>query len=276
FGSLYHVRELGVGTGWKLNDKMKLGVRLRLLQGVRMMDLQGLQYSLLTAENGTSINLEAQYNLLASQQVGAVGLVDFQGFGVGVDAGLTYALNDKLELSAALNDLGATFWSANQVADDITVNWSGVFVTSIFEDSIPEILQAEVDSLQEIIFPDTVEASHTLFAPLSIRLGATYKIGEKGKLSGTFVYNPVRTGAYARLPLFSVAYQHEVIDGLVLGANAYGGGLDMYGFGAMANYRFNINNVFIDLVAGGDNWLGILIPGSARGFSVFGGVGVGF
>ena len=276
FANLYQVRELGVGTGWKLNDQMKLGVRLRLLQGVRMLDLKRLNYSLFTETSGTQIALNADYDLLTSQQIGTVGLFDFQGFGFAADVGMTYAIGEKLELSAAINDIGATFWQANQITDQIDIDWEGVFVTSIFEDSVPEILEQEVDSLSELIFPDTVEASHTLMAPLSIRIGATYNIGTNGQVSGTLVYNPIKTGAYARLPIFSVAYQHQVIPGLTLGANAYGGGLDSFGFGAMANYRFKIGTVAIDLLAGGDNWLGMLAGSFGRGFNVYGGIGVGF
>jgi len=73
-----------------------------------------------------------------------------------------------------------------------------------------------------------------------------------------------------------VTYQHKVVEGLTLGANAYGLGLDSYGFGAMANYQFTIGSVSLDVLAGSDNLLGLVMPKVGRGMNAYGGLGVSF
>ena len=149
-----------------------------------------------------------------------------------------------------------------------------MFITSLFDDSIPEILEQEVDSLRDLVFPDTVASNLTVLTPLSLRLGATMQVGENGQLGALLIYNPSRSGNFTRLPLFNVSYRHEVVTGLRLAANAYVGGTDAYGFGAMATYRIAIQDWAVDLAIGGENVIGYLSPSAGRGFSFFGGIGV--
>ncbi|MEY3443290.1 MAG: hypothetical protein RLZZ519_1571 [Bacteroidota bacterium] len=274
-GNLARVRELAVGTGWKW-DQLSFGARIRLKQGIRMANLDHLNYSLFTETNGTQVQLAADYDLSLTPKLAKTGLFAFQGFGAGLDLGMRYELNEKLDFDFAVTDLGFTSWKTNQIADEVNVNWEGFSVTSLFMDSVSTIIQDQVDSIKGVLLPDTIEGRTMLMAPMSIRASATFHLNEQANLSGTIVWNPIASGAPTRLPLISVAYQHELIEGLTLGANAYGLGLDTYGFGAMANYQFSVGSASFDILAGSDNLLGLIAPGIGRGMSVYGGVGVGF
>ncbi len=274
-GNISRVRELAFGTGWK-TDKLSFGARLRIKQGIRMANLAYSHYSLYTAANGTEVELEADYDLALTPKLAKPGLFAFQGIGAGVDLGVRYQLSEKLDLDLAVTDFGFTSWKTNQLADEVNVNWEGFSVTSLFMDSVSTIIQDQVDSIKGILLPDTIEGRTMLMAPMSIRASATFHLNEQANLSGTIVWNPIAIGAPTRLPLISVAYQHELIEGLTVGGNVYGLGLDTYGFGAMANYQFTVGSASFDILAGSDNLLGLVVPSIGRGMSVYGGVGVGF
>jgi hypothetical protein len=268
-------RELGIGTGWKW-DKLSFGVRLRLKQGIKMADLDHLNYSLYTEANGTQVHAQADYDLFTTKKLGKTGIFTFQGFGAGVDLGMRYQLSEKLEIDIAANDIGFTSWATQNMNDTVDVQWEGISVPSLLQDSVSELIDEQVDSVKALLLPDTVEGRHLLLAPLALRAHATFHISEKASLAGSVVWYPLAVGQHTRLPLVGLTYQHEVIEGLTLGAAAYGLGLDSYGFGAMANYQFTIGSATFDIMAGSDNVLGFLVPSIGRGMNAFGGVGVAF
>lgn len=273
FARLYSSRKIGFGTAWEFG-KLKLGVRANFISGIRMANLSHLNYSLYTHPDGIELDLQADYSLTTTPKLTDTKLFEMQGIGGSVEIGASYALSEKITLDAAILDLGMTSWKTEKIEDNLDINWEGIFITSIFQDSIPETIEAEVDSLRELIFPDTVAGSTSVISPASFRLGMTMKIGEKGQFGAMLMYNPTRSGAYTRMPLLNIRYQHEVIDGLRLAANAYGGGTDSYGFGLMAAYRIPIKEWAIDLTIGGENVLGYVAPSLGRGFGFFGGLGV--
>lgn len=276
FAKILNYRSLGVGTAFDF-DKIKLGVRLNLLEGRRMLDLDRMSYSLFTSANGTELDLSASFDLYGTPTQSNLELFEFQGLGASLDAGLIYQVNEKLQIDFALVNLGYLNWTSNNLLHDVNIeDWEGVFVTNIFEDSIPALVEQEVDSLEQLIFPDTVAGNHGFLTPMSIRLGGTYRLGTNNQIGCLIVYSPIRQGAHTRLPLTSVIYQHQVIPGLQLGANAYFGGSDTFGFGAMANYGFTVGSANFDVLLGSDNVLGFALTSVGRGFNIYGGLGVGF
>lgn len=272
---LYHVRELSVGTGWKW-DKLSVGGRLRLKQGIRMADLRHLSYSLFTETNGTQVHVDAEYDLYTTPKIGSPGLLAFQGFGAGLDLGMRYAISEQLDMDLAVIDLGFTSWNTNHMSDHVEVQWEGISVVSLFADSVSDIIADQVDSIKAVLLPDTVVERALVLAPVSVRANVAFHLNENARLSGSIVYYPLPNGPRTRLPLIGVSYQHTLVEGLTLGANAYGLGLDTYGFGILANYQFSIGSVSFDLLAGSDNLLGWVAPSIGRGLNAYAGIGVGF
>lgn len=274
-GSLYNARSFGASTYFSLGEKVKLGVRVSLIQGRRYFSLDDADYSLYTSENGTTVDLSANYLFRSTERFRGLGLFGFQGFGASVDVGTIIDVSEKMELAVTLNELGAIVWKTDVRSGTIELNdYEGLVVNNIFEDSLQQLIDTEVDSLTNIIQPDSSVENSTMVMPAQLRIVLSRKIGEKGRLAGTIVYNPIRAGSYTPIPVISLAYQHEVIDDLTLGAQVYGGGYDTFGAGLIGNYRFDAGPVKIDLLLGSDNILGWLAPSIGRGFSFFGGVGV--
>ncbi len=270
---LMRVREIAVGTGWKL-EQLSLGVRLRLKQGIRMLELNDLSYRLFTETNGTVVHANAAYELNMSPTLSNNKLFEFQGFGAGVDIGLRYQINETMDFDFALNNVGAMSWTTNQLKDEVDIEWKGITVTNLFAGGLSDTIDEQIDSLQAIILPDTVEGNRLLMTPAIVRAGFNWRMNEKSLLAGNIIWSPIKGGWHSRLPMISVAYQYEVMEGLKFGANAYGLGLDTFGFGLMGNYHFNAGNMGFDVLAGSDNLLGFVAPGFGRGMSVYAGIGV--
>ncbi|MFM2377129.1 MAG: hypothetical protein RLZZ165_2226 [Bacteroidota bacterium] len=273
---MLRTRELSLGTGWKWG-KLGLGVRLRLKQGIKMLHLADLNYSLYTSPPGTLIHAAGNYDLTASPSLGKAGLFQFQGFGAGLDLGMRYALGEKVEIDAAITDLGMTFWkNCNRIQHSVNASWEGFSIGSLLQDSLSPQMQHLADSIRGILLPDTVQASRTVYSPAVIRGNVTFHLPGTARLSGSVVYSPLAAGARTRRPMIGVTYQQEVVKGLTLGANVYGMGLDSYGFGAMGAYRVAVGGAALDVLLGSDNLAGLVAPALGRGMNLYAGIGVGF
>lgn len=274
--SLYNARGLGANTVFDFGENIHFGVGLTLLQGRRYFEVERATYSVFTSTNGTQVDLNADYAFRNSVNFADPGLFGFAGFGASVEAGLVYEINEKMTLGAALTDLGAISWNTDKFERVVELNdFEGIFIENLLEDSLQPFIDAEVDSLTNLVEPDSSRESYLTATPARLRVDYTYQLGENNSISGSVIYAPFQRGAYTPLPLVNVTYQHEVIDGLTFGANAYGGGYDVYGLGLMGNYRFAAGPTRIDILLGSDNVIGWLAPSAARGLSVYAGVGVG-
>jgi hypothetical protein len=267
-------RSLGIGSAWKFGD-FSVGTRLNLIQGNRFLELSEASYSLYTAPDGEYIDVSGSYDLYSTKK-GSNDPLKFNGMGAGVDLGLAYQINEKLRIDAALIGAGFTNWQGSRVADSIQVYWEGISLANLLEDSLPEAIEQQTDSLRGLLFPDTVDAQRRILLPFQIRLGGSFAIGAHNVIGLQLVYVPMRSGARTPLPVINVNYRHEVIAGLQLGANAYFGGGDAFGLGAMAAYTLPIGSTKLHALAGSDNLLGLLLSSGGKGISLYAGIGFDF
>jgi|GEM_PF-2257323 len=275
--NFYQVNSIGAATTFDINEKLKLGVRLNLLQGSRIFDLEESSYQLYTSSNGTQVDLDANYAFRSSPDLAGSNAFSFNGFGGSLNAGLTYQVNEKIQLEAAVTDLGLLSWTTDKKSRMVELDaFEGIFIENVLADDLSGLIENEVDSLTALITPDSTRESYTMLTPVRLRLGAAYDLNEDAQVIATLIYSPLRQGAHTPLPLLNVTYQHEILDGFMLGANAYGGGYDTYGFGLMGTYRIETDKFDLDLLVGSDNLTGLLVPSVGRGMSAYGGVGVTF
>lgn len=275
YGNFQQWRSIGAGTSFDLGEKLKLGVRLNVLQGSRLFNLEETDYSLYTSANGTQLDLNANYTFYNTPDFGTSKLLDFNGIGASVNAGIVAELNEKMTIEASLTDLGMIAWTTDKNTRSVRLEgFEGIVINSILTDSLDGLIEDEIDSLTNLIIPDSSRESYTTLTPMKIRLGWSYLLGEDGLLNVTIVYNPLRQGTYTPIPLLSVAYQHEVMEGLKIGANAYRGGFDTFGFGLMGTYRIDAGKAKIDILVGSDNITGLLLPSMGNGMNLYGGVGL--
>ncbi|MDE5694294.1 MAG: hypothetical protein K2I09_10335, partial [Duncaniella sp.] len=125
--------EIALGHSHKINDRLRIGATLKLLAGVASVQTNVNTASLqlredtwiagVDAELQTSlknIRYKTKYNEDTRRNyVNGIEIEDFSpisGYGMAVDLGAVYRLNDDWEFSASLLDLGFISWDNNHVA----------------------------------------------------------------------------------------------------------------------------------------------------------------
>lgn len=121
--------ELAFGRAQKINDKLTVGAKVKLLLGAGNMDLE-LNKAYLTAGADGKYTAEVQGELHGNvkgmefkKKVGSnefdkadVNDPSLSGWGLAVDLGATYKLNESWTFSASLLDLGFISWNTDNVA----------------------------------------------------------------------------------------------------------------------------------------------------------------
>jgi len=132
-----------------------------------------------------------------------------KNFGLGVDLGAVYTLNDKFEFSASLTDLAYIKWVVNPQTFAVkgTYFYDGYnFQPSLTGDK--ELIAQNNDSLKgsviNVFYPSLQSESYTSFLTPKLYLGGTFTITEK-----------IRTGALLRVAFF----QHDYHPSLTLSGN---------------------------------------------------------
>ncbi len=129
--------ELSLGHSRQLNEKLRVGGKAKLLVGmanasVKMenvsADLKDANQWVVKADAKSQVSMNGfkyktkskdyysqpgQYDYVSDVDMGTPGV---SGFGLAVDAGASYKVNDDVTVYAALQDLGAIVWTKNYLA----------------------------------------------------------------------------------------------------------------------------------------------------------------
>lgn len=162
--------EIALGHSHKINDRLRIGATLKLLAGVASVQTNVNTASLqlredtwvagVDAELQTSlknIRYKTKYNEDTRRNyVNGIEIEDFSpisGYGMAVDLGAVYRLNDDWEFSASLLDLGFISWNNNHVAstnglqqvvtDDYSFNVDNNDSWDKFKDNLTMLYQLE-------------------------------------------------------------------------------------------------------------------------------------
>lgn len=183
--------ELALGYNRGINKRLSVGGNVKLLSGVAGMrsSLDGV--GIYTDPDDYSLTLKSDFELMI-HGVSTVGTGDFglptdlgnveynyfKNFGLAFDFGANYKLNDKLELSANVIDLGGITWrDGNRWYNDGAeftfegVDWDDYNDDNFFEnlsDSLIDIFNLKKDS----------NYAYTSYLPTRIILGGKYKINK--------------------------------------------------------------------------------------------------
>ncbi len=225
--------ELGFGHSHKINDKLRIGAKLKFLFGVANGDLEmknvvadlsgnnidpatGRQLWTLSGQGMAQVSMKGftyksktseyndpnrgEYEHIDDVDVDGAGL---GGFGMGVDLGAVYKINDHLKVSAAVLDLGFISWSNNMKA----VNSGQTFTFSGFNDAtvgsesgntIDDQWDYYGDQLTDFInLEDKGDAgSLTTALASTVNLGVEYTLPSYDKMSFGFLSSTRINGAF--------------------------------------------------------------------------------
>ncbi|MEZ5042416.1 MAG: DUF5723 family protein [Saprospiraceae bacterium] len=126
-----HYRSMALAYAREMNEKLNLGVRVKLLAGLENIYSKnnGLIFSSFEAGSGSNPD-PAYYTVENNIQVMGAGLHRFRhgkpfplfvegNYGISVDLGGQYKINEDLEVSASVNNLGFLKWNSELTSAEI-------------------------------------------------------------------------------------------------------------------------------------------------------------
>lgn len=261
----YEYWEGAVGSGWQIG-RWLIGARLKSIIGTEAEILDRLSYNLFTESDGTNISVQSSYEFNDTQGDG------IHGLGGGVDLGVSYLLSEKVFLQVALINAGFIRWNGRKREENVTFEYEGVPVDDLLGLGLSNNQLNIADTLQDLFFPVSEDASFTTPLPTSVSIGGAYQFTQEDRLIGSVTYGLTNYGPTTDLPLINVGYHRKFTKYFLLGINAYGGGMDLYGLGGLAACKVPLGSQsFIQIFYHLDNALGFVY---AQGVSMNGGFAI--
>jgi hypothetical protein len=274
--SLNRYREYSVGLSYQLNEKLRIGGRMKYLQGMNNIYNERSDITIATDPETYEITANANLsiktaglnddldNLTKSQFIPGKG-----NRGLGLDLGANYQLNEKINLNASIIDLGYINWKDNtkSYSNKGEFQYNGIELDAFAgnnegarsdgETSFDRVL----DSLEEAMNIDTSTSSYS--APLTSRiyLGGNYQINERS-YAGALIQAEIFQGNI--LPSFTLLYNRKMTKWIGLGASYTMINRSYNNFGLAIN--FNPGPIQFYVVS--DNLLGAFQPQHTRHLQV--------
>lgn len=287
--------ELALGHSRQINDKLRVGANLKFLFGLANIDAEFNKAKLRLGEDhwDATVNAEIQASVkgleyetetsdfsgkpyVNGMDVDGFGL---NGFGMAVDLGAEYKLNDTWRFSAALLDFGFISWSNNMVA---TTNGDKNVTTDKykfdFDENADPDFEDQIDNLGDELMSlyelddEGDKGGRTKMLGATINLGAEYTLPAYNKLKfglmnttrfqGTNTWTEFRLSAnVAPVKIFSAganiaAGTYGMGFGWILSFHPKGFNL----FAAMDHTLGKVSKEFVPLTSKGTFNLGVNIP----------------
>ena len=246
-----------------LNDKLKIGVRVKRLQGLNHFQTDNVNFTIITSQ--TSVPAYA-INVTGSLEAHAGGILGIatdtllsnnlgsnisknlmnMGSGMGFDFGVSYQITDKLNVSASAVNIGSISWNKD-FAGKVELIGTGKFEFSGIKTDLNNSSSTSSADAVERNAKDAFEIrqSKTAFTsslPSTYYFSAGYQLGEKHQLTGVYRMqkfntksNSVAGLSYGFSPLKSIQ--------LLAGVNSvnfksvnFGGGLVWYTAGTQLHF----------------------------------------
>lgn len=259
--------EFGLSGAMQLN-KLNVGARVKFLTGIANASVGKDELSLYTDDDVYQLTLDGDYALNASGLVnvddldnfnlslGAFSFNDFftENIGFAIDLGVTYEVNDKLNLSASILDLGKINWKENvsKYVNNGETNYDGFdFSQFVGNDSISFV--NIVDTLENTFNFSEESEGYSTNMPVKVYLSGTYQLNEKMRLGALLYYENYRGEHFPVLGLSANTKFKKIFN---VGAT-YSARKNSY---LNLGLNFAINYKSVQLFATADNVIGIFQP----------------
>jgi hypothetical protein len=201
---LKYYHEFGIGYSRNITDKLRIGVKGKLLFGIASASVENKSLGITvnddyshTIDANVTVNMSgpvrvyenSKHNIDSividdSRLKTSGGRVDFfsgkKNMGLGLDIGATYNITDRIVVSAAITDLGFITWKKDVV--NLKANnqfkFSGLNMLDFFNGTktIDELGKDMLDSLKNAFTVSSSKASFTTYLPSGISLGGSYNV----------------------------------------------------------------------------------------------------
>ena len=263
--------DLSLGHSHRINSDLTVGARLKFLFGLAYADvmfdrmdisMSGSQWSI-NAHGTANVAMGGEFTLSDERMVNGRPAVDgydnmtagLNGFGLGLDLGVTYDLSNVLTegliVSASLNDIGFMNWknvSQAAIDPDSPFTFDGFKNISIHDDVPGASIEDQFDDLGEDLedffaLEDKGKGSLNKALSATLNVGVEYKMPFYNKLSAGVLYSSRFDDIY---PLHQFSFMANVSPlswfDFAVSATASNYGT---GFGALANVHFTGFNLFL-------------------------------
>jgi outer membrane protein OmpA-like peptidoglycan-associated protein len=274
-----HYREYGFGFAREVNDKLKLGGKLKYLNGFSNIWTEKTDISLITESSYFAITAKADvlihsagFDSSATDNFSAPRYMKNKNPGAGIDLGGVYKVSDKFSFSASVIDFGFIRWKDHVMNYESSgagsFTYQGIDAGQLIKNKklkIDDLLSNLVDSISKAIKIDSTYTSYTTWLNTKMHLASNYYFTPKSN---------------AGILFYSQFYEKQLHPGLALSYNQRVGRW----FGASASYAMynrSYNNIGFGLSLNGgplqlyvvsDNILGAVFPQAAKNIHIHFGI----
>lgn len=184
-----HYREFGLSYSLKAGTKWTYGARVKLLSGMENLSVSNSEFTWVTDPQDYSWDITAAYSVnssgLTNEALENYNIFSGRGnTGYGLDLGVEYQLNDAINLSAAVSDLGFINWTSNNMmytTNDFNFQFDGIDILALNDstaigDLFSETYGSAIDSINPIL--DSTSVYQTRLHP-RVLIGGNYQLSEK-------------------------------------------------------------------------------------------------
>jgi hypothetical protein len=199
-----YFREFGLGFSRNFTDKLRLGVKAKMLFGIADMSIKNKSLGINVNDDYShvldadlAVNISAPLNVYMNDENHIDSVVfDDNRFktakgvrnfllqsgnpGFAIDAGATYDLTDRIQLSAAVTDLGFIRWSKDvtTLVADSRFNFSGLSMDDVLngDKTFKEVGDDMLDSLKDAFTISRKSQPYSTWLPTAVTLGGSYML----------------------------------------------------------------------------------------------------
>jgi len=207
-------REYAIGMSRELNDQLTIGAKIKYLFGIQNASLKVESLSFYTKPNTYDLTGESDLVLNTStlpeeDQLDYI-LFKNKNKGLGIDVGATFALTDKITLSASAVDFGFIKWNSNvkNYSNDLDgVTFSGNALDNFTDSTGTKAFETFADSLA-ITFDNFVETKNSYSDGLISRVyvGGLYTLNTSSTVGALLQGEYFRKSVY---PTFTLSYNYK-------------------------------------------------------------------
>jgi hypothetical protein len=203
-GDIKYYREFGLGYSRNFTDKLRIGIKGKLLFGIAAASIDNKSLGITVNEDyshtldaNLAVNMSGPVNVYmdSKNNIDSIrfddnrfktksGITDFfsgkKNMGFGMDIGATYDLTDRIVVSASITDLGFIRWKkdvTNLTAKN-QFEFSGLNMLDVVNgtQTIDQVGQDMLDSLKNAFVVSKSKTAFTTYLPFGISLGGSYNI----------------------------------------------------------------------------------------------------
>jgi hypothetical protein len=203
-GDLKYYREVGLGFSRNFTDKLRIGIKGKLLFGIADASIDNKSLAITvnddyshTFDANLAVNLSGPVNVYmdSKHNIDSVkfddnrfktssGITNFfsgkKNMGLGLDIGATYDITERLVVSASITDLGYIRW--NKDITNLQANnqfkFSGLNMLDFFNGTktIDDLGKDYLDSLKNAFQVSKSAKAYTTYLPFGISVGGSYNV----------------------------------------------------------------------------------------------------